>query len=80
MHDYGNFEKVGPLPQSLPTNDQRITTSPGDTILYQGNQVTIYYDANTWSFTRLAKIEDATRESLLTVFGIGDVEVTLSLQ
>ena len=79
LHDYGNFEKVGPLPQSLPTNDEQITTEPGDVILYQGNQITIYYDVNSWNFTRLAKIEGATTESLLEVLGDGDVEVTLSL-
>ena len=79
LHDYGNFEKVGPLPTSLPTNDRQITTAPGDVILYQGNQITIYYDVNSWSFTRLAKIEGATRESLLAVLGDGDVEATLSL-
>ena len=26
MNDYGNFEKVGDLPQSLPKNDEKITT------------------------------------------------------
>ena len=44
MHDYGNFEKVGQLPKSLPRNDTQITTQAGDIILYQGNQITIYYD------------------------------------
>ena len=34
MHDYGGFEKVGPLGTTLPTNDERITTEPGDVILY----------------------------------------------
>jgi len=33
------------------------TTEPGDVILYQGNQITIYYDTNTWSFTRLGKVQ-----------------------
>lgn len=65
MSDYGNFEKVGSLGQSLPTNDQSITTQPGDVILYQGNSITIYYGTNTWSFTRLGKIENTTREGLL---------------
>lgn len=79
LHDYGSFEKVGPLPQSLPTNDAQITTSPGDVILYQGDQISIYYDVNSWSFTRLAHIEGATTESLLSVLGEDDVEVVLSL-
>lgn len=75
LHDYGSFEKVGPLPWDLPRNDESITTVPGDVILYQGNQITIYYDENTWDFTRLAKIEGVTKEDLLDVFGEGDVTV-----
>ncbi|MBQ7670049.1 MAG: hypothetical protein IJS45_04940, partial [Clostridia bacterium] len=73
MHDYGNFEKVGSLPWGLPRNDESITTVPGDIILYQGNQITIYYDENSWSFTRLAKIENTSKEELLAALGDGDV-------
>ncbi len=75
MHDYGNFEKVGSLPWSLPRNDEDITTVPGDVILYQGNQITIYYDQNTWDFTRLAKIGNTSREELPEAFGNGNVTV-----
>ena len=77
LHDYGGFEKVGPLPWDLPRNDESVSTVPGDVILYQGNQITIYYDENTWDFTRLAKIEGVTKEELLDVFGEGDVSVKL---
>lgn len=79
LHDYGDFEKVGALGTTLPTNDEQITTQPGDIILYQGDQITIYYDTNTWNFTRLAHI-DATRDDLLAAFGEGDVEATFELQ
>ena len=80
LHDYGDFEKVGPLPWELPRNDVSITTVPGDVILYQGDQITIYYDENTWDFTQLAKIEGVTREDLLEVFGDGDVTVTFRVE
>ena len=80
MQDYSNFEKVGPLGFSLPTNDTQITTGPGDVILYQGRNLVIYYDRNSWSFTRLGKIEGATRQSLLSVLGNDDVTVTLSIK
>lgn len=80
LSDYGNFEKVGELPYALPQNDTTITTSPGDVILYQGDKLTIYYDTNTWSFTRIAQIGNATKEALLDAFGDGDVTVTLSLE
>ena len=33
MYDYGDFEKVGDLPWDLPTNDEEITTVPGDATL-----------------------------------------------
>ena len=80
MSDYGNFEKVGNLSTTLPRNDTRITTSPGDIILYQGNSITIYYDTNTWIFTRLGKINGVTREQLLAALGKGSVRVTFSLE
>lgn len=79
MHDYGGFEKVGPLGASIPTNDERITTEPGDLILYQGNQITIYYDTNTWSFTRLGKVQGMTAEQIREVLGDGDPTVVFSL-
>lgn len=80
MSDYGNFEKVGNLGTTLPRNDTRITTSPGDIILYQGSSITIYYDTNTWSFTRLGKINGVTREELLSALGKDSVQVTFSLE
>lgn len=80
MEDYGDMEKVGPLGFSLPRNDVRITTTPGDLILYQGNMLTIYYDVNTWSFTRLGHVDGvSTRDEMLELLGgKGTVTVTLS--
>ena len=63
MHDYGNFEKVGPLGTTLPRNDTQITTTSGDIILYQGTQITIYSDTNSWNFTRLGKVLSTLRQS-----------------
>ena len=79
LHDYGNFEKVGPLPKSLPTNDEPIDTDSGDLILYQGRQFVLYYDRNSWTFTRLGWIENIGKEELKKLLGPGDVTVTLSL-
>ncbi len=77
MEDYGGFEKVGPLGTTLIRSDERITTQPGDIILYQGDQITIYYDTNTWTFTRLARIDDPS--GLRELLGDGTVQVTFSL-
>lgn len=79
MHDYGSFEKVGPLGTTLPRNDEQITTEPGDVILYQSDQITIYYDVNNWSFTRLGKVQDLSQAELKDILGSGNVTVTFSL-
>lgn len=79
MHDYGSFEKVGPLGTTLPRNDEQITTEPGDVILYQGDQITIYYDVNNWSFTRLGKVQDLSQAELKDILGSGNVTFTFSL-
>lgn len=79
MDDYGSFEKVGSLEKTLVRNDEYITTSSGDIILYQGNQITIYYDVNRWNFTRLGKIDEAYRNSLKELLGEGSVEITFSV-
>lgn len=78
MSDYGGFEKVGPLGTSLPASNQQTTTQAGDIVLYQGDQIVIFYGANSWSYTRLGRIDDlAGWEEAL---GSGDVTVTFSLE
>ena len=76
--DYGNFEKVGNLGFSLPTNDKMIKTEPGDLILYQGDKITLYYDTNTWSFTKLGHI-NKTKAELKNILGDGSVSMTFKL-
>ena len=80
MNDYAGMEKVGHIGASLPGNDEQISAEAGDIILYQGNSLVIYYDTNSWDFTRIGKIEGVTGEELLETFGDGDVTVTFSLE
>lgn len=77
MSDYAGFEKVGSLGQRLPTSNRQTTTQAGDIVLYQGNQIVIFYGSNSWSYTSLGRINDLTgwEEAL----GSGDVSVTFSL-
>lgn len=78
MSDYSGFEKVGPLGTSLPTSNQQTTTQAGDIVLYQGNQIVLFYGSNSWSYTRLGHINDlAGWEEAL---GSGDVTVTFALE
>ncbi len=78
MSDYGGMEKTAALPEKLPENNKSIQTDAGDLILYQGNIITIYYDTNSWSLTRLGKINDITKSELQSILGKGDVTVTFS--
>lgn len=80
--DYGGFEKVGALGRSLPTSNSQITTQPGDVILYSGNQIVLFYGTNSWSYTRIGKMEYGTLDELKTFLkaGQGKISVTLSLQ
>lgn len=64
---------------SLPTSDSRITTDPGDVILYQGRNLVIFYGSNTWSYTRLGKINSLSANEIRAFLGNGAVEITLSL-
>lgn len=79
MSDYADFEKVGELPQELPRNDEQLDTDYGDLILYLGKQFVIYYDKNSWNFTKLGHIDDVTQEELKNILGDGNVTVELSL-
>ena len=79
MHDYGGFEKVGPLGTEIVRSDEDITTTPGDIILYLGSNITIYYDVNSWDFTLLGHIDGATGENMREFLGEGNPSVTFSL-
>ncbi|MBR4823528.1 MAG: hypothetical protein IKZ86_01910 [Spirochaetaceae bacterium] len=80
MHDYGNFEKVGDLPVTLPRNDTPTDTDAGDLILYLGKRFVIYYDKNSWDFTPLGKVDDVTKPELKKILGKGNVIAVLSVE
>jgi len=78
-HEYGGFEKVGDLGFSLPREDTNITTSSGDIVLYQGNQISLFYNSNSWSYTKLGKIQNISSSEFKNILGNGDVIITFTL-
>ena len=80
MSDYGGWEKVGSFGFSLPTSNEQITAQPCEFVLYQGNQLVIFYGSNSWSYTRLGKIDNITQAELIAILGEGNVTITLSLE
>lgn len=79
LEEYGGFEKVGPLPEALPADDVQMDTAPGDIVLYQGNQISLFYGENSWSYTKLGQVKERDAAQLQEILGDGDVSVVLRL-
>lgn len=77
MSDYSGFEKVGPLGKSLTASDSQTTTTAGDIVLYNGNNIVMFYGRNSWSYTRIGKIDNLTNWE--AALGGGDVTATFTL-
>lgn len=78
MSAYGGFEQVGRIGRSLPRDDVRITTRPGDIVLYAGNQIVIFYGSNTWEYTRLGHVDGKSEAELAEILGKNGVTLTIS--
>lgn len=79
MSKYGRFEQVGSIGSTLPSSDTRITTNPGDIVLYSSSQIVIFYDSNTWSYTKLGHI-NLSKSELTDLLGYEDVVISLGLK
>jgi len=81
LNSSGGFEIWGALGFSLPTSNEQINAQPGDVILYNGSNICIFYGTNSWSYTRLGKIDGLSESQLRTFLKAGEsnISVTLSL-
>lgn len=80
MSMYGGFEQVGSIGTALPTADRQTTTSPGDIVLYSGDQLVVFYGSNAWAYTPLGHITDQSDSELTDLLSNGDTTVTISLE
>lgn len=77
MRDHAGFEKVGSLGTDIPTSDSQMMAQAGDIVLYNGNQIVVFYGSNFWSYTKLGQIDDlSTWEEAL---GSGNVTIAFSV-
>ena len=76
-----NFEIWGSLGRSLATNNEQMTAQPGDIVLYNGSNICLFYAGNSWSYTRIGKIDGLSESELRTFLKAGEsnISVTLSL-
>ena len=76
-----NFEIWGALGFSLPSSNEYINAQAGDIVLYSGSNICIFYDSNSYSYTRLGKIGGLSENELRNFLKAGQssISVTLSL-
>ena len=81
LNSSGGFEIWGALGFSLPTSNEQVNAQPGDIVLYNGSNICMFYGTNSWSYTRLGKIEGLSESELRTFLKAGEsnISVTLSL-
>lgn len=78
MSMYGGFEQVGSIGRNLFRDDKQTTTGPGDLVLYNGNQLVVFYGSNSWSYTRLGKIQNLSEKELKDLLSNGGVTIKIA--
>lgn len=79
MHEYGGFEQTGLIGLTLPSSDSRIDVVPGDIVLYNSNQISIFYNNSSWSYTKLGHI-NLSKNELKNLLDTDAVVVTFTLK
>lgn len=79
MSQYGGFEQVGSLGKTYPSSDTMITTRNGDIVLYASDQIVVFYGSNTWSYTRLGRI-DLSEQEVTELIGNNGVTLTITVE
>lgn len=79
LNSSGGFEIWGALGFSLPTDNEQINAQPGDIILYNSSNICMFYGTNSWSYTRLGKIDGLSENELRTFLKAGESNITVTL-
>ena len=77
-HQYGGFEQVGEIGQSIVSKNIQMATEPGDIVLYNDSNIVIFYGSNSWSYTKLGKIVGKTDEELKNLLNKGSVVLKIN--
>ena len=77
-HQYGGFEQVGEIGQSIVSSNVQMTTEPGDIVLYADSNIVIFYGSNSWSYTKLGKIKDKNLSELKQLLDKNNVVIKIS--
>jgi len=72
------FEQYGSLGTSLPSNDTSITAQAGDVLLYNSDTLCVFYGSNSYSYTRIGKVQNMTNDELKELLSGKSLTFTLS--
>lgn len=76
MSMYSDNEQVGSLGKNYPSKDKKTTTHNGDIVLYNSSNIVVFYGSNTWSYTRLGKM-NLSESEITELLSRGDVTLYL---
>ena len=79
LNSSGGFEIWGSLGFSLPTSNEQVNAQPGDIVLYNCSNICMFYGSNSWSYTRLGKIDGLTESELRTFLKAGESNISVTL-
>ena len=55
-----------------------MNTNPGDIVLYSSNQLVVFFGNNSWSYTKLGKINENQSE-LNKLLDVGNTTIIITL-
>lgn len=77
MSMYGGWEQVGSLGRSYTREDRQMTAVNGDIVLYSENQIVVFYGSNSWSYTKLGKI-NLSHDEITELLSKSDITLTIT--
>ena len=77
MSMYGGWEQVFYFLRSYTRDDRQMTAVNGDIVLYSGNQIVVFYGSNSWSYTKLGKM-DLPADEVSALLSQRDVTLTIT--
>ena len=77
MTMYGGNEQYGYLGREYTNRNTNITTESGDIVLYNNDNIVVFYGSNTWSYTKLGKM-NLCQDELEELLGNGNVTLKLA--
>lgn len=77
LEDYSGFEKVGSLGRTLQLSQSWRSTKAGDIVLYQRDQVVLFYGSHAWEYALLGRVRDLS--GWVEALGRGSIQAIFSL-